>query len=121
MSHIEYTSPWKKFVMLHETTCSGCPSHGMGDSSGSIWTTYNTTYNIENGCGSGFWGGFKSGIGGILGGMVGGIVSGWLGNIGTCSWGGGGGYCGWNINQLLDPNLAIQQARQSMQNNFGTF
>lgn len=121
MNHIEYTSPWKKFVMLHETTCSGCPSHGMGDSSGNIWTTYNTTYNIDNGCGSGFWGGFKSGIGGILGGMLGGLLSGWLGNIGTCFWGGGGGSCGCNINQLLDPNLAIQQAMQGMQSSFGNF
>ncbi len=116
MSRIEYTSPWKKFILTHETTCKNCPE-GFG--SGSIWdsgNTINTTININNG---GFWGGFKMGIGNFLGGMLGGILSGLFGgfNIGTCFWGGGGGSCGCNINQLLNPNLAIGQTIQYMNQN----
>lgn len=119
MTSIKYTSPWKKFILTHETTCRNCPE-GFG--SGSIWDSssnvVNTTYNFSGGYGS-FWGGFKMGIGNFLGGMLGGILGGLFGgfNMGTCFWGGGGGFCGCDMNQLLNPYLAISQTLQNMSQN----
>ena len=116
MTSINYTSPWKKFIMLHETTCRSCPE-GFGSSSGDYGNTYNTTYNFSGG---GFWGGFKSGIGQMLGGVLGGIVCGSFGggtnysyNMGNCSiW----NSCGFNMNQLTNPNFALWQTSQNWNN-----
>ena len=116
MTSINYTSPWKKFILTHETTCRNCPE-GFGSSSGDFGNTYNTTINYNGG---GFMSGFRTGIAGALGGIFGGLLFGSCGggsncsqNMGNCSiW----NYSGFNMNQLTNPNLALWQTSQNWNN-----